>query len=157
MNKKIKFIRNELERIRALHGGILQAYDVLTEARNPDSPLHPMFEWDDQVAAHQYRLDQARALIREVRVEVVCRDEMVLAPLYVRQPDAKSGYVLVGEATANPAGILLQEDLAILALIERRNAIASSFGIDEPGELKRARLFIEMRSGDHGTPLGHAA
>jgi hypothetical protein len=157
MNKKVKFLRNELERIRALHGGILQAEDVLEEARNPDSPLHPMFEWDDQVAAHQYRLEQARALIREVRVEVVCRDEMVLAPLYVRQPSERSGYIAVGEAAANPDDILLQEDRAILALLERRNLIASSFGIDEPRELKRARLYIEKRTGDHGTPLGHAA
>jgi len=157
MNSKIKFLRNELERIRALHGGILQAEDVLEEARNPDSPLHPMFEWDDQVAAHQYRLEQARALIREVRVEVVCRDEMVLAPLYVRQPEAKSGYVSVSEASANADDILLQEDRTILALLERRNAIASTFGIAEPDELWRARLFIEKRTGEHGTPLGHAA
>jgi hypothetical protein len=41
---------------------------VVDAARNKKHPLHPHFEWDDSVAAEAYRVDQARSLIRIVRV-----------------------------------------------------------------------------------------
>lgn len=56
----------ELERIRATNGGVLRAADVVGYARNPDTALHSRFEWDDSKAAEQYRLWQARELIRIV-------------------------------------------------------------------------------------------
>ena len=37
---------------------------VLEAARNKTSALHDRFEWDDKKAGHQYRLGQARSLIR---------------------------------------------------------------------------------------------
>lgn len=157
MNDKIKFLRGEIERIRVMHGGILQAEDVLEEAKNPASPLHPMFEWDNAAAAHQYRLDQARALIREVRVEMVFRNELIMAPFYVRHPASKSGYVAISEPSINPEEVLLQEDRAILALIERRRMISASFGIGEPAEIKRVRLFIGKRIAGNKGQFGHAA
>lgn len=51
--------------------GALRAEDVVEEARSAKSPLHDWFEWDDSVAAEQYRLQQARQLVREIRVERV--------------------------------------------------------------------------------------
>lgn len=39
---------------------------ILDEARNPDSPLHPWFEWDDSAAAEKYRRLQAGRLIAVV-------------------------------------------------------------------------------------------
>jgi hypothetical protein len=53
--------------------GRLTAHDVLEEARNPGHPLHNRFEWDDSVAAERYRLDQARQLIREVKITFIPR------------------------------------------------------------------------------------
>ncbi len=41
---------------------------VLEAASDPDSPLHPHFEWDDGVAGHAYRLYQARVLIQRVHI-----------------------------------------------------------------------------------------
>lgn len=60
-------IQQELERIRKANGGVLVPEHVVEAARSEDSPLHSRFTWDDSEAAHQYRLVQARALIR-VRV-----------------------------------------------------------------------------------------
>lgn len=57
-------IQEELEAIREEHDGILRAEDVLEFAKNPDTSLHKKFTWDDSVAAHQFRLMQARAVIR---------------------------------------------------------------------------------------------
>jgi hypothetical protein len=48
--------------------GQLSASGVLDAARDEESPLHPAFEWDDDEAAEQFRLIQARALIRAVQI-----------------------------------------------------------------------------------------
>lgn len=36
--------------------GRLTPAEVLEEARNPESPLHDQFTWDDTEAAEKYRL-----------------------------------------------------------------------------------------------------
>jgi hypothetical protein len=46
--------------------GMLQAADVVEAARPLDAPLHPAFEWDDSIAAEQFRKGQARQLIRAI-------------------------------------------------------------------------------------------
>lgn len=45
-------------------GGLIRPVDVVEAARDPESALHDCFEWDDSEASHQYRLLQARQLIR---------------------------------------------------------------------------------------------
>lgn len=42
---------------------------VVKHAKQPSSPLHKYFEWDDSKAAHSFRLQQARALIASIRIE----------------------------------------------------------------------------------------
>lgn len=59
-------IKQELERIANDNNGVLKPIDIVNEASNKDSVLHSKFEWDDTEAAHQYRLEQARRLIRVV-------------------------------------------------------------------------------------------
>lgn len=62
-------IGESLEKICADNGGELTASAVLEIARDPKHLLHGFFEWDDKIAAEAYRLDQARAVIRLVRIE----------------------------------------------------------------------------------------
>lgn len=57
----------ELERIRKKRGELKTA-EVVEEARPKDAPLHPVFEWRDDVAAEEYRKQQARQLIRGIKV-----------------------------------------------------------------------------------------
>lgn len=47
---------------------------LLDAARDPASPLHRYFTWDDGVAAERYRLAQAGALYRTVRMQIVRLD-----------------------------------------------------------------------------------
>jgi len=54
----------ELERIRQDHGGILNPKDVVAAASDPSNPLHGCFTWDDRKAAYDFRLWEARQLIR---------------------------------------------------------------------------------------------
>lgn len=58
----------ELERMRKQGG--LTTERLLAAAEAEDHALHAVFEWDDAIAATEYRKVQARALIRSVAVVV---------------------------------------------------------------------------------------
>lgn len=57
-------VQDELETIRRRHRGLLRPVDVVDYARDENTLLHEMFEWDDGDAARKYRLEQARKLLR---------------------------------------------------------------------------------------------
>ena len=59
-----KSVIAELEDIRVENGGILKPEDVVERASDPSNVLHSRFTWDDTEAAQQYRLWQARHLIK---------------------------------------------------------------------------------------------
>ena len=82
-------IASELERVRKGHRGVLRPVDVVEFARNPKTELHGRFEWDDTKAAHEYRLEQARHVIR-FAVECV-RDEMDATRTYVSLKGDRGG------------------------------------------------------------------
>jgi hypothetical protein len=39
---------------------------VVETAKNPKSPLHDYFDWNDKTAAEKFRLEQARLLLRSI-------------------------------------------------------------------------------------------
>lgn len=60
-------LREELQSIYDQNGH-LTASLVVDQARPKDHPLHDRFEWDDSVAGERWRREQARLLIRSVKV-----------------------------------------------------------------------------------------
>jgi len=113
-----------VERLRELENdGRLQPADVLTDARNADSPLHSHFEWDDGAAAERYRLSQARALIRSVKINVTVRDMPLSVVGYVRDPELQDtrdpGY-------RNVLQLRTEEDSARAAIIEEMKRVANA-------------------------------
>jgi len=95
-------IHNE---IRALErDGRLTPESVIAKARNPKSPLHDRFEWDNSAAAHQHRLQQARGLIRSVMVTITTEERTVSTVHYVRDPAAEDGqgYVSLAQLKTEP-------------------------------------------------------
>ena len=63
-------VLRELQQIAKRHRGVLRPHDVVEFARDDSTALHSKFTWDDTEAANQYRLWQAREVIR-VRVTVL--------------------------------------------------------------------------------------
>lgn len=49
--------------------GELTAHRLLEVSRDSSAPLHNLFEWDDRIAAEEYRVSQARYIIRSITVE----------------------------------------------------------------------------------------
>ena len=56
--------QTELAQICEQNGGVLIPEKVVEFARNKNTALHSRFDWDDTSAAHQWRLQQAREIIR---------------------------------------------------------------------------------------------
>lgn len=84
-------VGQHIEEIRARCKGELTPEDILNDAANPNSPLHSFFEWSDTEAARQYRLHQARGLIRSV-VAIYVHDDKpatrIRAYVHVPEPGA---------------------------------------------------------------------
>lgn len=112
--KKMLEVRARLAEIENANGGRLRPEDVLKDAADPDSPLHDRFQWDNEKAAHAYRLEQARQLIRSVTITVSNEVKSVRTVCYTRDPDCEAteqGYVSV-------AVLQSDEDLARRALCD---------------------------------------
>lgn len=78
---------------------------VLQKAESEESPLHSLFEWDDAVAGHKYRLQQATMLI----INLACEEDEVKQPpkpvraYYNVSEDTKKGtFVNMKSAFSNP-------------------------------------------------------
>jgi len=81
------------EAIKALEDtdGRTTAEKLVQAASNPGHPMHPDFEWDNEVAGHLHRLDTARRIIASVTVIITDVSKRISAPAYVRDPDAPAG------------------------------------------------------------------
>lgn len=97
-------VRQELLRLYKTGGKNLTPQAVVKAATNPNNVLHGLFEWNDAVAAEQYRLDQARQLIRVYQVDVITETVTFRVPEWVRNPDLRHdrpGYALTAEVKTN--------------------------------------------------------
>jgi hypothetical protein len=63
-----------LEQISQEHGS-LSAELIVEQASDPNHPLHDKFEWDDDIAARLFRLEQASQMIRSVHINVQRGDD----------------------------------------------------------------------------------
>jgi len=82
------------------------AWDVLEDGRRIDAPHHNIFEWEDSVAAEQYRLEQAGHILRSVvivRTDTTDAKRPIRAFVHVVPPEQKgAAYVGIIEAMNNP-------------------------------------------------------
>lgn len=93
----------ELKRIAKENGGLLQPETVVDEARPVRSPLHSRFEWDNTVAGQQYRIWQARQLIR-VSVEVLAGTDKACEVFVSLTPDREresGGYRIMADVLSD--------------------------------------------------------
>lgn len=102
---KRALIANELSAIQAEAGdGMLRPEEVVAWAEaHPKSALHGQFEWDDTEAGRQYRLSQARGVIR---IHVTILDHVKPEPTRVwvsLTPDRNKGggYRAIGDVLSD--------------------------------------------------------
>ena len=118
-------VGEHLELLRAQSGGELTPVAVIDDARNDNSPLHRLFEWDDTEAARQHRLWQARHLIGSVVVRLVGGQgeppKLTRAFVNLRVEEGQF-YTSIRAAMADPdqRAIVLADALRDLQRIERK-------------------------------------
>lgn len=136
-------IHRELERIRIKSGGLLRPEAVVEAARNPKSPLHSRFCWNDRKAAHEYRLWQARELIR-VHVCVLRSDVKPVRTYVSLIPDRHvgNGYRAVVDVLADAD---LREQLLAQARDEMRRFRAKYAALRELADVFEAMTSAERR------------
>jgi hypothetical protein len=94
--------------------GKLEPDQIINEATKETSPLHYYFEWDDEVAGAAYRLDQARELIRRVKIVVTYEETEIKTVRYIRDvetPGDEQGYIAVKRIKAKNVNATLAEEL----------------------------------------------
>lgn len=95
-----------LDKIQEHNDGIITPQAVVDKARNPRSPIHELFEWDDTEAAKAHRRNQARYLIRSVVVVLekddtgLEEDREIRAFVDVKTGEA-DGYVTIARAMSD--------------------------------------------------------
>ena len=106
-------LRDELLRIRAEYGD-LTAEAIVYSASSKSSPIHNEFIWDDSEAAHQYRLAQARKLVKYVKepyVRPTGEQSRVRYFHAIPQDDNRTVYTPLNEVIEDPiaTAILLRQ------------------------------------------------
>ena len=114
----------ELHRIYADKGQLKPA-DVVDESRPTSAPLHPCFEWDDEVAAEKYREVQAGNLIRSITVvHETPAHEPIEVRAFVKPMDTYTPIEVIVNSKEQMAA-LLESALAELKAFEKKYATLS--------------------------------
>ena len=126
--------------------GRITAHAVLDAARPESSPIHDCFDWNDSEAAEKWRLEQARELIRRVKIELVYQEVSVRTVKYVADPSRSDGYTdIVKAREPSLSEIMSAEWRNVLALAKRAQSIATARGDRMPaGYLDRCAEVVAL-------------
>lgn len=84
--------------------GHVTAQSVIKAAEPKSSPIHKAFEWDDSIAAEQYRIEQARSLIKSIEIIEASGSDTVATPIYFHVPQSP-----VAESYYKSRDVLIQD------------------------------------------------
>jgi hypothetical protein len=80
--------------------GVINPHTVVDESRPEDAPLHPIFEWRDEVAADKWRVEQARRVVRSV--EIIAKESSGLTQIAYVNIQSQGGYVSAATVRSQP-------------------------------------------------------
>lgn len=122
-----------LKQLADQHGSITPEL-VLDYAKPKDSPLHQFFQWDNTKAAEEYRLVQARQLIRRIKVEYVTEETKTVTVRAFHcvvptsdddQPSLRGIYVPIESAISDYRSQLLDQCRRDMEAFKRKYAALS--------------------------------
>ncbi len=122
---------------------------VIEAAKNESSALHGFFIWDNSEAARLYRVDQARDLIRRVRIVVTTNARPIYVPRYVHDPmttPKESQYInILRVPTKSKMGVVKDEVARIKGNLERTIPIVDAMNGDIPTTVvKNLKASLEL-------------
>lgn len=91
---------------------------IVEKARDESTELHKCFEWNDEIAAHHYRLQQARVVVCNLVIKEQQNDDAYQKRVFYKT-DTAGGY--------KPLSIVMKNKDEYEKLLERANAELRSF------------------------------
>jgi hypothetical protein len=125
----IEAVRAECAALRDPSGTLLPEA-MVEKARDKTSAMHYWFTWDVDEAAQKRWEDEARDLIRHLRISIVINDTVYIYPQYVRDPSvsaSQQGYIetiRLRNDKDNAKEMLVREMSRISALMQRARSLA---------------------------------
>jgi hypothetical protein len=142
----------EIERLRRANGGSVTPPAVVEAAADEASPLHAYFTWDDSVAAVAYRLEQARSLIRRVKITYYAHETTkTRVSAYVSVPAERhsgGGYRLASDLAGTPSAEGVVQEIAsiIETQVMKLRALGDVMDVADIAEdLEAAALHLRRR------------
>ena len=138
-------IKARLAELENEHGQLTPSI-VVDDAKQKDSPLHGLFDWNLKSAAHKHWLHTARVIIHSVKVVVTTETVTIKAPHYVRDPSVppkEQGYISVAQLQKDP--VAARESLRLefgraASALTRARTLASVLNLQEEVEALIARV-----------------
>ncbi len=145
--------REEVVRLSQANGGVISPRDLTEAARDPESPLHPCYNWDVDEAAMAHWDEVSRRLIRSCRIEFTVDNKRVEAVAYVKDPDSQEAQYIEVERVRSDVDkkreTLLAEYRRISGMVQRTRALARYFDATEEvdellGQLQEFQVKLEQ-------------
>lgn len=135
--------------------GHLRLDSIVDSARDPNSPLHSFFEWQDGEAARLYRLEQARNLVKAQRIPFYDGGTVLVTSVqYVPVPSEAGTYrqLLDIPPSSDLAKATLRTEMGRLSgQLSRIRKIAKVLALeDELDELLRGMADMVGKAGGSG-------
>lgn len=81
--------------------GSITAEAVVEFAKDPNTALHSKFTWDDKHASEQWRLWEARQLIRTIKVVVEIDQKEIVTHAFVHYDRSERGYISIARVLSD--------------------------------------------------------
>lgn len=133
--------KKEIDALVTKHGGSLPPERVVEFASNPRTALHSAFQWDDTEAAREYRLWQARSLIRCLVTIVECDGANVVTRAFVSLVEDRGQ----GEAGYRPIETVLSDDAMRAKLLDAARQDMERFQVKYGTLAELASVFVAMK------------
>lgn len=108
--------------------GSLTPENLLLHSKDETSLFHSLFEWDDDVAAVKWRLQQARTIINNIELVVVSDgEERKISAYEIIRSDDSSSYKRIDTFTADEREQVKKRTVAELNSIRNKLSIYKEF------------------------------
>ena len=126
---KVEIIETELRSISDARGTLVPT-EIVDIAADTTQPLHPILEWDDTEAARRFRIGQAGAMIRSVKIQVTTakngdvEDFKIRAWVSAKAAGTGAGYVPEAVVREHPD----MRDRVLRQMMRELNAFRRRYG-----------------------------
>ncbi len=118
-------VGRECEKIEK-RDGVITKESLLESARDKNSKIHKLFEWDDAIAGEQWRLHEAGLVLHNLKVTVVKTEDeepkKIRAYMNTNPARAKGTYMNISDALSKidtREGILIRAKKELIAFVDK--------------------------------------